>query len=111
MNKSIRWITETAVMLALLIAFGSTILGIVPLAALIAVMLYVSYVTFDWSSLRKLLDTKDVAGLKDGAVTVLTFTVIVMTDNLAYGAACGLLLMGMFLVARLLGKKNEPDIA
>lgn len=101
----------SGILLALLIAFGSTILGIVPLAALIAVMLYVSYVTFDWSSLRKLLDTKDVAGLKDGAVTVLTFAVIVMTDNLAYGAACGLLLMGMFLVARLLGKKNEPDIA
>lgn len=96
----------SGVLLALLIAFGSSILGIVPLAALIAVMIYVSYVTFDWSSLRKLLKAEDGNSLMDGAVTVLTFIVIVVTDNLAYGAACGLLLMGLFMIVRKRSAQN-----
>ena len=95
----------SGILLALLIAFGSSILGVVPLAALIAVMLYVSYVTFDWNSMRRMLKPKDVGDLKDTAVTVLTFTIIVLTDNLAYGAACGLLLMGVFMFINKLHRK------
>ena len=95
----------SGILLALLIAFGSSILGVVPLAALIAVMLYVSYVTFDWNSMRRMLKPKDVGDLKDTAVTVLTFTIIVLTDNLAYGAACGLLLMGVFMLINKLHRK------
>ena len=95
----------SGILLALLIAFGSSILGVVPLAALISVMLYVSYVTFDWNSMRRMLKPKDVGDLKDTAVTVLTFTIIVLTDNLAYGAACGLLLMGVFMLINKLHRK------
>ena len=95
----------SGILLALLIAFGSSILGVVPLAALIAVMLYVSYVTFDWGSMKRMLKPKDVGDLKDTAVTVLTFTIIVLTDNLAYGAACGLLLMGVFILIHKLHRK------
>lgn len=83
-------------MLTILLAYGSTILGIIPLAALIAVMICVSFMTFDWNGLRRMFSEHDRDSLKDTSVTVVTFIVILLTENLAYGAVGGLLLMGLY---------------
>ena len=86
----------SGMMLAILIAYGSSVLGMIPLAALIAVMIYVSFVTFDWNELKRMFRNRDGNSLRNSAVTILTFVIILLTENLAYGAATGLLLMGLF---------------
>lgn len=86
----------SGMMLAILIAYGSSVLGMIPLAALIAVMIYVSFVTFDWNELKRMFRNRDGNSLRNSAVTILTFVIILLTENLAYGAAAGLLLMGLF---------------
>ena len=86
----------SGMMLAILIAYGSSVLGMIPLAALIAVMIYVSFVTFDWNGLKRMFSNRDGESLRNSAVTILTFVIILLTENLAYGAAAGLLLMGLF---------------
>lgn len=89
----------SGMMLAILLAYGSTILGMIPLAALIAVMICVSCMTFDWNGLRRMFSERDGKSLKDTSVTLVTFMVILLTENLAYGAAGGLLLMGLYRLA------------
>lgn len=86
----------SGMMLAILIAYGSSVLGMIPLAALIAVMIYVSFVTFDWNELKRMFRNRDGNSLRNSAVTILTFVIILLTENLAYGAAAGLLLIGLF---------------
>lgn len=90
-------------LLALLI-FGSAVLGAIPLAALIAVMITVSIATFDWKNLKAILASfksllgpaKNKDGILSSLVTILTVVVVVATDNLAYGVAAGLVLHGLF---------------
>lgn len=86
----------SGMMLVILLAYGSELLGMIPLAALVAVMIYVSFVTFDWNGLKRMYDERDAQSLKNTSVTVLTFIIILLTENLAYGAAGGLLLMGIY---------------
>lgn len=86
----------SGMMLAILIAYGSSVLGMIPLAALIAMMIYVSFVTFDWNELKRMFRNRGGNSLRNSAVTILTFVIILSTENLAYGAAAGLLLMGLF---------------
>lgn len=86
----------SGMMLILLLAYGSALLGMIPLAALVAVMIYVSFVTFDWNGLRRMYKERDSQSLKSTSVTLLTFIIILLTENLAYGAAGGLLLLGLY---------------
>ena len=86
----------SGMMLILLLAYGSALLGMIPLAALVAVMIYVSFVTFDWNGLRRMYKERDRQSLKNTSVTLLTFVIILLTENLAYGAAGGLLLLGLY---------------
>lgn len=76
------------VMLIAVLGFGSGLLNIIPLAALIGVMITVSIATFDWDSLRSLKDQSPLEIL----TTLLTVVIVVATNNLAYGVAAGLAL-------------------
>ena len=97
-----------ALVLALLLAFGSDVLGIIPLAALIAVMLFVCYSTFDWDNLREMVRGHDRNSLCATAMTIITLATVIVTHNLAYGAVAGLLLALLFWLA--FGKDRTFEI-
>ena len=97
-----------ALILALLLAFGSDVLGIIPLAALIAVMLFVCYSTFDWDNLREMVRGRDRNSLCATAMTIITLATVIATHNLAYGAVAGLLLALLFWLA--FGKDRTFEI-
>ena len=76
------------IVLIAVLGFGSGLLNIIPLAALIGVMITVSIATFDWDALRSLRDQSPLEIL----TTLLTVVIVVATNNLAYGVAAGLAL-------------------
>ena len=82
-------------LLILILALGDLVARI-PMAALVAVMIMVSVGTFNWASvvpeaLRSIPRTET-------AVMVATVAVVVVTHNLAYGVAVGVLLSAVFFV-------------
>ncbi len=73
-------------LLVLVVGAGPTV-GMIPMAALVAVMIMVSVATFDWHSvhpatLRRMPHSENI-------VMVLTVLVTVLTNNLAYGVIVG----------------------
>lgn len=72
--------------MVLCIAFGPVVSD-TPLAALVAVMVMVSFATFDWHSIAP----KTLKRMPAGEITVMVITVIcvVATDNLAIGVVVG----------------------
>ncbi len=93
----------SGVLLACLLGFGSGLLGAIPLAALIAVMVYVSITTFDWENLVGMFKNRDRKSLQETAVIVLTVVLTVATSNFMYGVGAGLILTVVFW---LLGRKG-----
>ncbi len=89
----------SGVLLACLLGFGSSVLGLVPLAALIAVMIYVSITTFDWKNLLGMVKNRSWDNVKETIVTVVTVILTVATSNFAYGVAAGLILTFLFWLA------------
>ncbi|MCD7948418.1 MAG: hypothetical protein LUG13_09090 [Oscillospiraceae bacterium] len=95
-------------LLTVLLVAGSSVLGAIPLAALIAVMVAVSIATFDWKHFREMcggikrliLGKGDRAVLFPACVTILTVAVVVVTDNLAFGVFAGLILHLIFRLIR-----------
>ena len=82
-------------LLILILALGDLVARI-PMAALVAVMIMVSIGTFSWNSvapstLRRMPKTET-------AVMVTTVAIVVLTHNLAYGVAAGVLLSAVFFV-------------
>lgn len=77
-----------AFVLLLVVAF-SRILGRVPMAALVAVMVVVAVTTFDWRSMSP--HTLRQLPVSETAVTVLTMAITTVTANLAYGVISGVL--------------------
>lgn len=75
-----------AFLLVLVVALGDLV-GRIPMAALVAVMVVVAVSTFDWHSLR----TLRVMPWSETAVMVSTVAVTVATSNLAYGVGVGVL--------------------
>ena len=71
-------------LLVLVVALGD-IVAIIPMAALVAVMIFVSVATFDWHSVRTLPRMP----LSETAVMVSTVAVTLITHNLAIGVAVG----------------------
>ncbi|MEJ8640099.1 SulP family inorganic anion transporter [Streptomyces sp. MS2.AVA.5] len=73
-------------LMVLCIAFGSVVSGI-PMAALVAVMVMVSFATFDWHSIAP----KTLKRMPAGEIAVMAVTVVcvVATDNLAIGVVVG----------------------
>ncbi|KFF59291.1 sulfate permease [Cryobacterium sp. MLB-32] len=75
-------------LLVLVLGLGD-VLAVVPMAALVAVMIIVSYLTFDWHSIR--LSTLKRMPKSETTVMVATVTVIVLTHNLAIGVVVGVI--------------------
>ncbi|MEH0550870.1 SulP family inorganic anion transporter [Streptomyces sp. B21-101] len=75
-----------AFLMVLCIVFGPVVSDI-PMAALVAVMVMVSFATFDWHSIAP----KTLKRMPAGEITVMVMTVIcvVATDNLAIGVVVG----------------------
>ncbi|NKY05973.1 SulP family inorganic anion transporter [Cellulomonas hominis] len=83
-------------LLVLVVGLGDVV-GIIPMAALVAVMVIVSVATFDWHSIRPA--TLRRMPLSETLVMVLTVAVVVATHNLAYGVVAGVI-AAMVLFAR-----------
>ncbi|MDN5813514.1 MAG: SulP family inorganic anion transporter [Arthrobacter sp.] len=85
-----------ALLLVLVVALGD-IVALIPMAALVAVMVFVSVATFDWHSIKP----STLAMMPKSETTVMVVTVIgtVATNNLAIGVGIGVL-TAMVLFAR-----------
>ncbi|TFD34204.1 SulP family inorganic anion transporter [Cryobacterium cryoconiti] len=75
-------------LLVLVVGLGDLV-AIIPMAALVAVMIIVSVLTFDWHSIR--FSTLKRMPLSETTVMVSTVVVVVLTHNLAIGVIVGVL--------------------
>ncbi|SEQ34115.1 SulP family inorganic anion transporter [Streptomyces radiopugnans] len=83
-------------LLILVVTFGPVV-STIPMAALVAVMILVSFATFDWHSIQpKTLKRMPVG---ETAVMVVTVAVVVATHNLAIGVVVGVI-TAMVIFAR-----------
>src|SRR5690625_2261693 len=75
-------------LLILVVGLGD-IVGLIPMAALVAVMVYVSWATFDWHS----ISPRTLSRMPKSEITVMVVTVVatVVTNNLAVGVVLGVL--------------------
>jgi SulP family sulfate permease len=81
-------------LLVLVVTLGD-IVGLIPMAALVAVMIFVSAITFDWHSIS--LKTLRRMPRSETAVMLITVGTVVATHNLAIGVGVGVLAaMAMF---------------
>jgi len=76
-------------LLVLVLGLGD-LLAVVPMAALVSVMIIVSYLTFDWHSIRP--STLKRMPKSETTVMVATVIVIVATHNLAIGVVVGVII-------------------
>jgi SulP family sulfate permease len=83
-------------LLVLVVSLGD-IVAIIPMAALVAVMIFVSIATFDWHSIQP--STLRMMPKSETAVMLVTVIVTVWTHNLAIGVGVGVL-TAMVLFAR-----------
>lgn len=98
------------VVLLLMVVFMSDWVGMIPMAALVAVMIMVSIGTFSWDSIR----TMKQHPLSTNIVMLATVAVTVGTHNLAYGVFVGVLLAAMFFANKIghylhIGSELESD--
>ncbi len=96
-----------AFLLFLILALGPVV-AVIPMTALAAVMVFVSYATFDWHSIRPATLRRMPVG--ETAVMLATVAVTVATDNLALGVGVGVLVtMAVFSrrVAHLLDVRRR----
>lgn len=82
-------------LLAALLFSVSGVLGGIPVAALVAVMLVVCYETFNWGSVFKCHKVP----VKETMAMAITVIITLSTDNLAYGVGFG---VGLYVVMLLL---------
>ncbi len=85
------------VALLILVVFLGPWVGLIPMAALVAVMIMVSIGTFRWSSLRDLTRHPRTSSI----VMVSTVIVTVATGDLAKGVLTGVLLSGIFFAHKV----------
>jgi len=71
--------------------------GLIPMAALVAVMIMVSIGTFQWQSLKDLGSNPRSSSL----VMLVTVAVVVWTHNLAFGVFAGVLLSALFFAHKV----------
>lgn len=83
-------------LLVLMVALGDLV-GQVPVAALVAIMIMVSIDTMDWGSLRRLRRTPALSNL----VMMTTVAVTVLSHNLSLGVLTGVLMSGVFFAAKV----------
>lgn len=83
-----------AFLLVLVVTLGDVV-GLIPMAALVAVMIFVSAITFDWHSVAP--KTLKRMPRSETAVMLITVATVVATHNLAIGVGVGVLAaMAMF---------------
>lgn len=85
------------VVLLILVVFLDDIVGLIPMAALVAIMIMVSLGTFSWSSLANLREHPASSSI----VMVATVVFVVFTHNLAIGVLVGVLLSGIFFAWKI----------
>ncbi|SEA61291.1 SulP family inorganic anion transporter [Alkalimonas amylolytica] len=85
------------VILLVMVVFLDTWVGLIPMAALVAVMIMVSIGTFNWSSIKDLKTNPK----SSSVVMIATVVVVVFTHNLAYGVLVGVLLSALFFANKV----------
>jgi SulP family sulfate permease len=85
-------------LLVLVVGLGDLV-GVIPMAALVAVMVFVSVATFDWHSVRP-STLRRMPG-SELVVMLATVAVTVATHNLAYGVICGVLVATVAFARRV----------
>lgn len=85
-------------LLILVVALGD-IVAIIPMAALVAVMIFVSWATFDWHSIHP--STLRRMPKSETTVMLSTVVVTVWTHNLAYGVGVGVLVAMVLFAHRV----------
>ncbi|WP_108660286.1 SulP family inorganic anion transporter [Acuticoccus kandeliae] len=85
------------IFLLILVVVLGDIVGRIPMAALVAIMIMVSIGTFSWSSIKSLRTHPRSSSL----VMLTTVVVVVATHNLAIGVLAGVLLSGIFFAGKI----------
>ncbi|SDX96253.1 sulfate permease, SulP family [Modestobacter sp. DSM 44400] len=85
------------VFLLILVVVLSPVVAAIPMAALVAVMVFVSIATFDWHSLRTLPRMPR----SETAVMLVTVAVVLATENLAIGVGVGVLVACVLFARRV----------
>ncbi len=94
-------------LLILILALGNFVARI-PMAALVAVMIMVAIGTFNWKSIAP--STLKRMPRTETAVMVATVAIVVITHNLAYGVAAGVLLSAIFFVRHVSHLVNVTSV-
>lgn len=89
--------------LFLMIMTMSDVLMLIPVGALVGVMFFVSYATFDWGSLKAIRT----AQTSDTVVMLVTVFVTVLTHDLSLGVLAGILTAALLFAAKI--SKVELD--
>jgi sulfate permease, SulP family len=87
------------VFLLLLVVSAGDLVSVIPMAALVAVMFMVSFLTFDWHSMAPA--TLKRMPKSETFVMVCTVIVVVITHNLAYGVIAGVFIEAVLFVRRV----------
>ena len=85
------------VFLLILVLVLSPVVAVIPMAALVAVMVFVSIVTFDWHSLRTIRRMPR----SETTVMLATVAVVLATENLAIGVGVGVLVACVLFARRV----------
>lgn len=85
------------ILLLIMVVFLDNWVGLIPMAALVAIMIMVSIGTFSWSSVRDLKTNPKSSSI----VMIATVAVVVATHNLAYGVLVGVLLSALFFANKV----------
>ncbi|MBJ7550435.1 SulP family inorganic anion transporter [Marinomonas ostreistagni] len=94
------------VLLLIMVVFLDDLIGQIPMAALVAVMIMVSIGTFSWESVINLKHHP----MSTNVVMLATVAIVVATHNLALGVFAGVLLASLFFankIGRFMVVKNE----
>lgn len=84
-------------LLLVLVVFLGDLIGQIPMAALVAVMIMVSIGTFSWTSVKNLRSYP----ISTNIVMIATVVVVVFTHNLAIGVLVGVLLATLFFANKI----------
>ena len=98
----------SGVFLLILILVLGGIVAQIPMAALVAVMIMVAIGTFNWKSVAP--ETLKRMPRTETAVMVATVAIVVLTHNLAYGVAAGVLLSAIFFVRHVSHLVNVTSV-
>ena len=95
-------------LLILVVGLGDVV-GTIPMAALVAVMVMVSVGTFDWHSVKP--STLRRMPKSETTVMLATVAVTVATENLAYGVIAGVLVAAIMFVNRVAHVTEVVEVA